>query len=345
MKTTSSLALIMLALAVMTQNANAAKTRLYLLNGDRMTGEITGTDENGDIILETAFGQIMTIPRSAVKAMDAQANTVASPADDTQTPYTYTAALPSDLVLTPPPAQPQESIPPHLIEPAAGDVAAEPEEKIKWSGRVNAGANLQDGNTDKRSLSFDGEAQAKAGKNRYIAGGEAGYAEDSGEETENDWTLYAEYERFLSEKWFAGGRVRFHADELQNLDLRSKYGVFAGYQIFDTDSLSMKARTGVDYIREEFETAPAEEDIAASWAFDYTQKFFDDNLTLFHNHGLSVPFEDTGAFLFESKTGLRVPIAEKLTGTAEIDFDWDNDPAPGIKEGDTAYTLKIGYAW
>ena len=53
--------------------------------------------------------------------------------------------------------------------------------------------------------------------------------------------------------------------------------------------------------------------------------------------------DDTEGFLYDGETGVRFPIAKIMTGSAQVDFDWDNDPAPGVKENDTKYSLKLGY--
>jgi len=34
-----------------------------------------------------------------------------------------------------------------------------------------------------------------------------------------------------------------------------------------------------------------------------------------------------------------------LTGTAQVDFDWDNAPAENVREQDVTYKLKLGYEW
>jgi len=212
-----------------------------------------------------------------------------------------------------------------------------------WSGRVNFGGLLTDGNTQKKAVSFDGFAQARDENNRYKAGGEIYYAEDEGIETEDEYMAYIEYDRFLSEKLFTGARASYEVDDIADLDSRIKVGPYVGYQYFESDPLNLSTRLGIDFIADEFENGDSEESAAISWGLDYDQKFLTDVIQVFYKHDLSVPLDDTEGFLYDGETGIRFPVAKILTGSAQIEFDWDNAPAQGIKEDDTRYSVKIGY--
>lgn len=212
-----------------------------------------------------------------------------------------------------------------------------------WSGRINFGGFVTDGNSQKKAVTFDGFAKARDKKNRYKAGGEIRYAEDEGEETEDEYMAYIEYDRFISEKLFAGARASYKVDDIADLDSRIKIGPYIGYQFHESDPLNLSTRLGIDFIADEFENGDSEETAAASWGLDYDQKFFTDAIQVFYKHDLSVPFDDTEGFLYDGETGIRFPVAKILTGSAQIDFDWDNAPAPGVQEDDTTYSLKIGY--
>lgn len=214
---------------------------------------------------------------------------------------------------------------------------------MEWDGRINVGGFITDGNTNKKAAVIDGIAKATGGENRYTVGAELRYAEDEGVETEDEYKIYGAYDRFLSEKMFTGARVQYESDDIANLDSRIKVGPYIGYQYYKSEGLNLATTLGVDYVADEFENGDREEDAAASWGVDYDQKLVDDTIQVFYKHDMSVPFKSTEGFLFDSEAGVRFPIAKVLTGTAQIDFDWDNDPAAGVDENDTKYSLKLGY--
>lgn len=215
--------------------------------------------------------------------------------------------------------------------------------QVEWSGRANFGGFVTDGNSNKKALVLDGLLKARDKKNRYVAGGELRYAEDEGVETENEYTAYLEYDRFLSDKLYAGARVDYKVDDIADLAHRIKAGPHLGYQFFEGEALNLASRIGIDYIDEEYENGDTAQSAGANWGVDYDQKIFKEALQLFYKHDLSVPFDDTENFFFESESGVRFPVANILTGTAQIDFDWDNLPAPGKREEDVTYALKLGY--
>ncbi len=301
--------------------ANAAT--ITLNNGDRISGEIEHIS-NDFIALKTQFGSL-EIPKSTIQLVDGDQD----------------AAAEMVKAVAPPQSSPTPETPVAAIEPSAGKDSRD----YEWTGRIALGGNLEDGNTHKKALTFDSETQARNEKNRFILGGDVNWASDEGEETENDQELYGEYDRFQNEKWFIGGRTRFTIDKIAALDLRQRYGLVTGYQFYEEERINLKAQVGSEYIREEFTNSGTEDDIAGTWGFDYDQKLFDNAIKIFHNHDLSVPLDDTDGFLFISETGIRVPIGEYLTGTAQVEFDWDNQPAQNVREDDTTYSFTIGYEW
>lgn len=230
------------------------------------------------------------------------------------------------------------------ITPAiAADETQTDTNDITWSGRINFGGNVTDGNTNSKAAVLDGLAKARDTHNRYTAGAELRYAEDEGDETEDEYKIYGEYDRFLNEKLYAGTRVSYKSDDIADLDRRIKVGPYMGYQYFESEALNLSTRLGVDYINDKYENGNTEDSAAISWGLDYDQRIIDDTLQIFYKHDVSVPTDDTDGFLYDGEAGVRFPIAKILTGSAQVDFDWDNDPAPGIKENDTKYSLKLGY--
>lgn len=215
-----------------------------------------------------------------------------------------------------------------------------------WSGRINAGASLQTGNTENSAITIDGALKAKWNdKHRATIKAEYNREEDDGDVTEDNRKLSAMYDYFFAEQWFMNTNVSFEQDEIDEIDLRSIAGIGIGHQPFESEELNLQYVLGPSYLHTEYEDGDSEDSLAARWALDYDQYYWDKTLQGFHEHELLVPTDDTDGFLFDSKTGLRLPIRNGIVGTAEVDFEWDNKPEPGIKEDDTTYSLKLGYEW
>ncbi len=220
-----------------------------------------------------------------------------------------------------------------------------------WSGRINFGASLQTGNTEQDAINADGTVKAKwldlMGDIKHRATLQAEYNRETEDDvtTEDNRSLEGQYDYFFARKWFLNTNAKFEQDDISDIDLRYNIGVGLGHQVFEQDDLHLQYVLGPTYLREEYEDGSEDDSIAARWAFDYDQKVLEDKFQLFHEHEFLVPVDETDAFLFDSKSGIRMPIIYGVVGTAEVDFDWDNDPEPGIEEDDTTYALKLGYEW
>lgn len=219
----------------------------------------------------------------------------------------------------------------------------ESSDPIKWSGRVELGGELQTGNSDTTALSIDTRLTARDKQNRYQADFDFNKSKDEGEVTDDNKRLRFEYSRFQTEKWFLGVDVDLENDDIAELDLRSRIALKSGYQFYDNDDLSLRADLGLAYLNENFANESTDTSIAIAQDLDYEQGFFDDAMRLFYEHSILLPSDDFAGFIFDSEAGIRVPVAKKFIGTAGVEFDWDNDPAQGVREEDLTYTLKLGY--
>lgn len=315
-------------------------------NGDRLSGTIISMRDARTLYFRSKIAGDMRIGWDSISELyDDNMNMIAIPdapppivspltginntADAVQT-WTQTAAT--------------ESI------PVTSSISAKKPEALndddfEWSGRANFGGQIDDGNSNNKAVTFDANIEARDNGNRFAFGGQVNWEEEEGEEIENDQMAFASYDRFLTDQYFIGGRLRFERDKFEDLDLRSRIGLYNGYQFYERDDLNLQIKAGGEYIHEKFRDDRTESDVAASWGLEYDQKFYEGAFQLFHKHGLSVPVSATDAFLFDSESGVRVPVGKHLTGTAQVDFDWDNDPAPGVHEDDTSYSLKLGYEW
>lgn len=68
-------------------------------------------------------------------------------------------------------------------------------------------------------------------------------------------------------------------------------------------------------------------------------------MTLFHAQDGNASLEEVGDLVVRTKTGLRWPLAGGLSATAQLNLDWESDPAPGRSRTDRAVLPGLGYEW
>lgn len=215
-----------------------------------------------------------------------------------------------------------------------------------WRGNLYLGASVTDGNANETTISANGKTEKDLSMHRIGGHVEYDFQESDGTRTSDEREVGVYYDHFLNEKWFINTSATAEQDKVNDLDIRATGGLGLGHQAYDREDLQLKYIAGIDYVHEEYENVDPEDTAAAVWQLDYEQKFKDDAYRLFHNHKVTVPFDDGfDAFLADTETGIKIPIHSGITASAQVDFDWNNDPAPGVEEGDTKYIASVGYEW
>lgn len=334
---------VLFGLCVAAATPVAAADRLFMANGDRLTGQITSHNEQ-TITLATDYGTSV-IPMakiSGIKSSSAEKdlfykNLLASVSAQEETRQAENAPV----VVTAAPAP--------IVEEKPVVVAAAPEEKkflnADWKGNVNAGTQIRTGKSDTQQLNIDAKVKAEWERHTGEVVLDYNHEQENDNDTVDDRALKFTHNYFLNEKWFINNFLGFEQDDIADLDLRTTIATGLGYQPYNRDDLTLKFSAGPGYQREEYDNGDTEESMILKWTTDYEQKFAEDAFRVFHNHGLSMPSDDADAFIFKSKSGIRIPLRQGIIASGEIKFDWDNAPAPGVKEDDTTYSLKLGYEW
>jgi len=328
-----------IALFTLTPHAYAAD-QLHLKNGDRLTGTILSRSP-ARVRMQTSVG-VIYIKSDMIDRVES--------ATYTKTDLVGQRAqviAPAPQVIVPTQAQ---AITP-MVEPVAAAVADTPAPVetglwgAKWSGAANIGTELETGNSDEFTINLDAKTKAKWDKHTAGIGAEYEYEEVDGVRITDDRELNSFYDYFFAEKWFWDNQLRFEQQKKQDLNLRAEYVTGLGYQFYDEDDLTLKVAFGPGYEYEDYEGEDATNSLTANWSLDYEQAFYEDFVRLFHNHDLSSPTDDFSSFLFESESGVKIPLRKNIIATGEIEFDWNNQPATGEQEDDTTYSVKLGYEW
>jgi putative salt-induced outer membrane protein YdiY len=315
--------------------------QIVMKNGDRLTGEIVRM-ENRTLVVETSYAgeiaiqweQVSSIETDSVVHVVLEDNTAAHGV--VKTVDTGTLQMKTDALAEP-------------VRFSADRVAGiNPPVKspVTFKGRVNAGLDIKDGNTETKSYYGDGEIEARTEKNRYIFGGEANREEESGEETADNWLLYSTYDHFVSQKWFLYTKANFEQDDFADLNLRTTLSAGTGYQFLESEVKNLSARIGLAYVNEDYSIEGQDDDYTAGlWNVQYDHYFFDKFIQFFHNHEGIVSLEDSEDLLIRTRTRLRIPLQKGFNTTLQYNWDWDNTPAPGNERVDERYLFTLGYSW
>jgi len=311
---------------------------VYLTNGDRLTGSLQRL-EAGKLVFATAYAGDVTIVWDAVARLrtDADATVVV----DTTT-LRGPLSAPEDGRLT---VDTAELDRPVTIELSRVEAINPPQPPVvRLSGSLSFSLVSASGNTDSDNLVLQGEIEARTEKSRTTLGALANEAEEGGNQTASKATAYLGYDHFLTDRWFFSSNARFTEDELQDLNLRSSLGVGLGRQLWERERSALSLELGLSQVHEDFILAEDKNFSAARWALDLKQPLAE-AISFFHRHEGLLSLEDSDDVVVQTQTGLRFGLFRSFVASAQLNWDWDNSPSPGLDKQDTTYLLTLGYDW
>lgn len=216
---------------------------------------------------------------------------------------------------------------------------------ITWTGNINLGGTFTQGNSDTGLLHLDAETVARRKQDRFTVGGIVNRGESEGFDTVYNSRVYGKYDYFLSRRWYAYVNAAGENDRFRDIRLRTSTGVGSGYQIFEQPGLNLSVEGGLNYIMADYYVDEDESYPGGRWALKYDQKIFGGDTEIFHQHEFLFGFLNGKNTLLFSKTGLRVPIAEHLKASTQLNVDWAKEPSPGREDTDLALIFSVGYDW
>ena len=214
---------------------------------------------------------------------------------------------------------------------------------VDYTGRVLLSAAYERGNASSDDLHADLELRARARDYRYDLSGRIERRTEPPADATTAWLANGNYDRFLTEDRFAYVRGSVEHDRTKDIERRTTAGAGYGVQLVDSRTASLSVRAGVDYVVEERIGAPRERYPAFGWGVRASYSFRGSEVQLFHEQeGFWNP-ENTDVVVLRSKTGLRVPVVERLKATVQLKLDWEREPAPGRRSTDSTLLFGVDY--
>jgi putative salt-induced outer membrane protein YdiY len=336
-----SLRRLLLPMTCLLIPASGLCDEVYLKNGDHLTGTVK-TTKDGKLVLETSYsGEI------GIKIGDIQRVTTDKPVSvtlDDESQMTGILSSPDGTEMRIAADVDKAPLPVSMSNIASIAIPETPGVRIR--GQANAGMDMNRGNTDQDTYHVDAESIFRWPDDRVTLNGSGDLEKSNGDKTKQQATLGGKYDHFLSKKWFLYGGLGFEHDKFADLNLRTTASVGSGYQIYETDRTNLSIEAGPAYIWENYDESDDDDYAAAHWGLRFDHFLVEAwKLQVFHRHSLNWNLEDGSAYLFNSATGLRIPIIDRLQATAQVNFDRNNNPAEGAKKTDYEYLLTGGYTW
>ena len=217
---------------------------------------------------------------------------------------------------------------------------------VEYKGHLNVSGSRTQGNSEGSSGAVEGEIAARAKTYRYAVRGTANRSRLDGETVTSNWLLSAHHDRFVrDQKHFQYVRASAQRDRFKDIRLRAALGGGYGWQLIDSELTELTLRGGLDYVSVDHYDNPRDRYPALGWGIEFSHWLWQHRLKLFFNQDGYWGLATSADVTVRTRGGLRVPIAQGLVATAQLEADWDRHPAPGVKPTDSTLTLGLGYEW
>jgi putative salt-induced outer membrane protein YdiY len=218
-----------------------------------------------------------------------------------------------------------------------------PQTGIKFTGNITAGGTLSKGNTDSEAANASAKMESKVKNHRLNLGLKHNYGKTSGKLNARYTSCNIKYDYFLSKKLYNYAQSLFEQDAMQDLNLRSIYGIGAGYQILDTKRKKVFLETGISYLDEDYDESDDRHTTSGRWSFGFKYEAIPDRIKIFHLHEGYYSLEESNSYYIRSEQGVRLPLIAYFSANFEIDYNYNSRPAPGKKKSDTIYIIGLSY--
>ena len=215
--------------------------------------------------------------------------------------------------------------------------------KPLWTGNIEAGLQIREGNTETLDLYGNFEALRKVDVRELSLKASYDYAERDDDTERNRAFAESTYRRYRSAKSYIFGTLNVEHDEIEELDFRLNAAVGPGYKWIDTEKTKLIGEAGVGVTAEWYDGEDQHTEAIVLLHGLWTQKVFDKSI--FSQELTAYPsISDFGSFRLVSTTALATPLSESLDLRVSLVNEYDNDPeVSGVEKNDMTFRTTVVY--
>ncbi|MBU0986075.1 MAG: DUF481 domain-containing protein [Proteobacteria bacterium] len=316
----------------------AAADEVRLANGDRLTGDIISI-ENQVLLLKTGYAGDIRINWSEVvcivspKALDIVLKSGEIVKGQAACPASGQIQIKSPID--------QKTV--HLLLSDLKALNPPPKKILAYKGNIVAGGSRSDGNTDSQALNTSAQLVIRSKRQRLTLTGAYNYGETDETLTARNAAGSIKYDFFTTQKLYTYAQSLFERDDLQDLRLRTTFGLGMGYQFIDAERTSLSVEAGPSYYQEDFIAAEDQSYSSGRWSIKFNHEIVPKRLNFFHMHEGYYSFEESNSYYVRSEQGLRIPVAKNFFANFQVNFNYNSQPAPGKRKDDIIYIFGLAY--
>ena len=207
--------------------------------------------------------------------------------------------------------------------PGAADEDAHP-----WRGSADLGLTVTDGNSESLSLSLGAQASRRFDRERLAFSGSFIRTTEDGEEVANQGSFQAGFDYFAGERFFLASMFRAEFNDPAGLSRRLAPGLGLGYELLDSERLSLSVQAGGNWIQDHFVNDSTADAVYVSFRQNF-QLAINETTRLNQELRYNPRASDYSDYLLHGEATLTTEISDLIGLRVTLRDDYDSTPFPG----------------
>ena len=331
---------VLFCLAFAVVSTFAAADTVWMKNGDRLSGTIKVFD-GGKLLIQTEYGGTIAIDWKQVKTLESDQELLVKQDEYSgERAKSLRAADSGKVTLI-------NGEAPKTVELASIEQILKPMpvvEDFVIKGNVDLAMEYQRAESDTDNYNVDFKTTARHGRWRHNAEGEYNRESQDGTTSANNWSAEYALDRFITDKWFWQGRMKYQRDHIENLSRQRTIGTGPGYQFWDDELGAFSLGSLLNHTDYEFTDGSKDNFYSLGMKWDYNRFLVGKSFELFTSGEVGKPFGNIADYALDAEMGLRY----RVTEWASLNLKAEKEIISGTEESDldrTHYTVGFGVTW
>ncbi len=235
----------------------------------------------------------------------------------------------------------EANVPAPQASTEAGAAAAAVPPKPKWETSAGVGLSVTDGNTETLLFTVNATTLRKWSTGEFIAGTDAGYGENDGEQNVGFIKGFGQYNYLLTDRWYGFVRAEALHDSIADIQYRVPLSIGAGYYLIKNDKFTLSAEVGPGYVWEKIGN-DARDFATIRFGEKFTWKI-SDRARLWQSFEYQPKIDEWSEYFLTGELGVEADITTKM-GLRVVLQDWYvSNPAPGRESNDLKLIAGVNY--
>lgn len=229
-----------------------------------------------------------------------------------------------------------------LVTPEEVIAAGEIHPVRDWESHVELNSTFSRGNTNSQLINFKADYSLERDNHRYEADIASIREEKDSDKVKEQDRLNLGYHYLYSNRWFFAMNATIEQDPVALIEHRVSLNPAVGYDIWNEAGRTLNVQLGAGYSTERTDDQD-ESSALIDWRLDYSQQILDGAMEVFHKHQIYRNMQGRRNTVFNSQSGVRYDLNDRLYLNAQLNYDYDTEPAQETDQEDMTFMVGAGF--